>query len=98
MHQYLVNASFQLLPVVEDRHPYLWVDEAIAVIKKSGLRYEVGAFATVVEARYADVMDLFHAINEALLSLGCTEWILSFQLQARSNSDMTGEEKTAPHR
>jgi len=98
MHQYLVNASFQLLPVVEDRHPYLWVDEAIAVIKESGLRHEVGAFATVVEGSYDEVMNLFHAVNEKLLSLGCREWILNFQLQARSGSDMTAEEKTAPHR
>lgn len=35
MHGFIVNASIQLLPIVQDRHPYEWVDEAIDVIKKS---------------------------------------------------------------
>ena len=40
MHQYIVNAAIQILPVVEDRHPYEWVDEAIEIIQKSGIKYE----------------------------------------------------------
>lgn len=95
MHQYLVNASIQLLPIVEDRHPYDWVDEAIAVIQGSGLAYEIGPFATVVEGTYEEVMDLVHAINEALCQKQCREWITNVQIQIRSNGDITSDEKTS---
>lgn len=94
MHQYLVNASLQILPVVQDRHPYEWVDEAIAIIQQSGIKYEVGPFATVLEGTYDDVMKVLLAVNEYLYRRGCPEWISNIQLQVRSGGDITGEEKT----
>ncbi|MBI2283630.1 MAG: thiamine-binding protein [Bacteroidetes bacterium] len=94
MHSYLINASIQLLPVVQDRHPYEWVDEAIAIIRQSGIKHEVGPFATVLEGTYAEVMAVIHQVNEHLVARGCAEWITSLQIQIRSNGDMTGAEKT----
>ncbi|MDI3319639.1 thiamine-binding protein [Pinibacter soli] len=94
MHSYIINASIQILPVVQDRHPYEWVDEAIAVIQKSNVKYEVGAFSTVVEGKYSDVMQLINDINEYLYSRECNEWIASVQIQIRSKGDITGDEKT----
>lgn len=98
MHQYLVNASLQIVPIVEDRHPYEWVDEAISIIQQSGVTYEVGPFATVLEGTYQQVMDVIHSVNEYLLQRGCKEWISNIQLQLRSDSDVTGEEKTGKFR
>jgi len=98
MHQHLVNASLQVLPVVQDRHPYDWVDEAIEVIKASGIACEVGPFATVLEGSYEQVMGVFHAVNEHLQQRGCKEWILNFQFQARADGPITGDEKTEKHR
>jgi uncharacterized protein (TIGR00106 family) len=94
MHNYLVNASVQIVPIVLDKHPYEWVDEAIAIIQQSGLKYEVTPFATVLEGTYDEVMNLLHNINETLYKKGCAEWISSVQLQIRSQGDVTGEEKT----
>lgn len=94
MHNYIVNASIQILPVVQDRHPYEWVDEAIAVIQRSGIKYEVGPFSTVIEGRYDDVMTVIDDVNEYLYCKNCNEWICSAQIQVRSNGDITGEEKT----
>jgi len=94
MHNYIVNASIQIVPVVQDRHPYEWVDEAIAIIQQSGIKYEVGAFATVLEGSYAQVMEVIHQVNEYLYTKGCAEWISSLQIQIRSGGDITGEEKT----
>ncbi len=93
MHQYLVNASIQIVPVVQDKHPYEWVDEAIAVIQQSGIRHEVGPFTTILEGTYQEVMNVIHAVNEYLVTKGCNEWISSIQIQIRSNNDITGEEK-----
>ena len=37
MHVFIVNASLQILPIANDKHPYLWVDEAIAIIQPQEL-------------------------------------------------------------
>jgi uncharacterized protein YqgV (UPF0045/DUF77 family) len=97
MHNYLVNASIQLLPLAQDRHPYAWVDEAISIIEVSGLRYEVGAFTTVLEGTYDAVMQVIHDVQEHLYQKGCAEWIVQVQMQVRSSGDITGEEKTAKY-
>lgn len=94
MHQYIVNASLQILPIVMDKHPYLWVDEAIAVIRQSKIKYEVGAFSTTLEGKYTDVMEVLDAVNNYLQKNGCPEWIANIQIQIRSDSDITGDEKT----
>src|SRR6185369_1000614 len=94
MHQHIINASLQILPVVQDRHPYEWVDEAIAVIQRSSVKYEVGPFATVVEGTYSEVLTVINSINDHLQQSGCAEWILNAQIQIRANGDITGNEKT----
>jgi uncharacterized protein YqgV (UPF0045/DUF77 family) len=94
MHNYIINASIQILPIVQDRHPYEWVDEAIAIIQQSGVKHEIGPFTTVLEGKYVDVMKVIDAVNEHLYSKQCNEWISSVQIQIRSNGDITGDEKT----
>ena len=94
MHKNIVNASLQILPIVRDRHPYLWVDEAIAVIQSSGIKYEVGPFATVLEGTYEEVVAVIHQVNKYLQQKGCAEWIASIQIQIRSAGDITAGEKT----
>lgn len=80
---------------MQDRHPYDWVNEAIAVIRQSGIRHEVGPFATVVEGTYKEVMQVIDDVNEHLCQQGCPEWIASLQIQIRSGGPITGNEKTA---
>jgi len=84
MHNHTINASIQIVPVVTDKHPYEWVDEAIAVIQRSGINYEVTPFATVLEGTYDQVMNVIHAVNEYLYGRGCEEWISNLQIQIRS--------------
>jgi len=97
MHDYIINASIQIVPIVQDRHPYEWVDEAIDIIKTSGIKYDVGPFATVVEGKYDEVMNVINQINEHLQKTNCSEWITNVQIQIRSNEDITGDEKTLKH-
>ncbi len=94
MHSYTVNAALQILPIVQDKHPYEWVDEAILIIQQSGIKYEVGPFATTLEGSYLEVMKVINAVNEYLQKKGCAEWISNIQIQIRSNGNITGEEKT----
>ncbi|MCW3114400.1 MAG: thiamine-binding protein, partial [Segetibacter sp.] len=71
------------------------VDEAILVIVRSGIDCKVGPFATVVEGTYAEVMDVVNRVNEHLFSSGCDEWIASVQINMRSKSDITADEKVS---
>ena len=71
MHDYIINASIQIVPIVQDKHPYLWVDEAIAIIQQSGIKHKVGPFATELEGNYQEVMNVIHAVNEFLFAKGC---------------------------
>jgi uncharacterized protein (TIGR00106 family) len=98
MHQYTINASIQIVPIVLDKHPYQWVDEAIAIIQQSGIKYEVGPFATVLEGTYDEVMRVINQVNEFLYQKGCAEWISNLQIQIRSKGDITGNEKTEKFR
>lgn len=95
MHNYTINASIQILPVTQDKHPYEWVDEAILIIQQSGIKYKIGPFATVVEGTYEEVIKVVHNINEHLADRQCNEWITSVQLNIRSNSDITANEKVS---
>ncbi len=94
MHNYIINASIQIVPIVQDKHPYEWVDKAIAIIQQSGIKHDVGAFATVLEGNYKEVMKVIDDVNEYLYSKGCAEWISNVQIQIRSKGDITGDEKT----
>ena len=94
MHQFIVNAAIQILPVVQDRHPYEWVDEAIDVIRLSGIKYNVGPFATELEGTYEEVMKVINDVNEYLYSKHCNEWICHAQIQVRGGGDITADEKT----
>lgn len=98
MHNHIINASLQVIPVVQNKHPYEWVDEAIAVIQKSGVKYEVGPFATILEGTYPEVMSTIHQVNEYLNENECAEWILNIQIQVRSGCDITADEKTSKFR
>ena len=95
MHQYTINASIQIVPIVLDKHPYEWVDDAIVIIQNSGIKYEVTPFATILEGRYDEVMKVIHEVNEFLYQQGCAEWITNLQIQIRGAGNITGSEKTA---
>jgi uncharacterized protein YqgV (UPF0045/DUF77 family) len=95
MHNYLINASIQIIPITQDKHPYEWVDEAIALIQQSGIKFEVGPFATVLEGTYSEVTAVIHQVNDYLQQKNCAEWITNVQLQVRSQGDITAGEKTA---
>jgi uncharacterized protein (TIGR00106 family) len=94
MHSHIISASLQIVPIVSNEHPYEWVDQAITIIQQSGIEYQVGPFATVLEGTYDEVMKVINDVNEYLLKKNCPEWISNIQLQIRSEGDITAAEKT----
>lgn len=97
MHAHTICASIQILPLATELHPYQWVDEAIAVIKASGIQHQVNSFDTVLEGTYREVMQVIEQVNDQLCSQGCEEWITHLQIQIRSQQGVTAGEKTSPH-
>lgn len=93
MQPFLINASIQIVPIGNDKHPYLWVDEVISLIQQSGIIHEVGPFSTALQGTYEEVMQVIHNVQEYLQKNGCAEWLTNIQLQIRNNSDCTIEEK-----
>ena len=67
-------AEIQVAPsppgTAEDPHAH--VEAAIAVIKASGLRYEVGALGTTLEGEDDEVWTTIRAAHEAMLAAGAT--------------------------
>jgi uncharacterized protein YqgV (UPF0045/DUF77 family) len=94
MNNQITNASIQLIPIVQDRHPYDWVDEIIDLIAKSGLAYTVGPFGTAIEGTYGEIQALIETINQYLHDRNCTEWVLNLQWHIRAAGDVTVAEKT----
>ena len=98
MHQNIINAGLQLIPIHTELHPYDYVDAVIDIIEKSGLKFEVGPFNTSVEGTYRQVTSLVDEINEFLVEQKCHEWILNVQYQLRSGESVTASEKTEKFR
>lgn len=72
-----VIAELQVAPsppgTAEDPHAH--VEAAIAVIRASGLRHEVGALGTTLEGEAGEVWATLRAAHEAVLAAGATSGI-----------------------
>ena len=89
-----INISLQIIPKGKEDTRYALVDQAIAVIKASGLRYLVTPMETVIEGPYDTVMEVVKAAQEACLASGAEEVLTVVKLHIRNGKDVTFEEKT----
>lgn len=89
----IVNVAIQVLPQSETKKPYDLVDIAIDVIKKSGLKYRVCPFETVVEGPYDLIMKTVEDMQQRCFENGAGELLLYLKIQNRNNADVTIEEK-----
>lgn len=90
---HLVNLAIQVLPQSNSKTTYELVDVAIGLIQKSGLKYRVCPFETVVEGHYNEVMQLVKSIHEAVYDQGAEEMICNLKIQTRKNQDVFIEDK-----
>lgn len=92
-----INAAIQLLPLKTDRDKIAVIDDAIALIQKSGLKYEVCPFETAVEGEANDVYALIRKVQEQTLKNGCSELLVNIKIHAASR-DLALTEKTGKFR
>ncbi len=89
-----VNVAFQILPKSEKHDTYDLVDKVIEVIKKSGLKYRVCPFETVIEGKYGEIMQLITEAQQTCLQAGANEFLAYLKIQVNKNKDVTIEDKT----
>ena len=87
-----VNIELQVLPTSATVHPYLLVDKAIEVIEKSGLRYRVTPFETVMEGGYDEIMEVVKLAQEACYEAGAETMMTYIKIQS-SRKDVSIDDK-----
>lgn len=92
-----VNIAVQVLPKSETKEAYDLVDVAIGIIQKSGLKYRVCPFETVMEGPYDKIMYVIKEIQEACFNEGADELLVYIKIQNRKNSNVTIEDKMAKY-
>ena len=88
-----INVAVQVLPRSATKGTYELVDVAIELIQKSGLKYRVCPFETVIEGYYDEVMNLVKDIHEAVYAAGADEMITNMKIQTRYNQDVFIDDK-----
>ncbi len=88
-----INLAIQVLPRSSTNGTYELVDVAIELIQKSGLKYRVCPFETVIEGYYDEVMKLVKDIHEAVYAAGAEEMITNLKIQTRYNQDVFIDDK-----
>jgi uncharacterized protein YqgV (UPF0045/DUF77 family) len=88
-----VNLSLQIIPInTADAYPA--IDEAIYAVQRSGVKYEVQAFATLMEGPLPKLLQVVEDAKNAALSAGAEELVLNIQVHLKKDRDVALEEKT----
>ncbi len=73
----LINLAIQVLPTSKTREVYDMVDDAIAVIKDSGVKHVVCPFETVMEGNYDQLMEVVKKVHDHCLEQGADEVLIN---------------------
>lgn len=94
-----VNLAIQVLPLHKSKdEAYAIIDEAIACIKDSGLKYVVCPFETVIEGPYERVMELVNDIQDACNEAGAGSILINMKLQRDFNKDIAIDDKIGKYK
>ncbi len=88
-----VNLALQVLPRAKDKDTYQLVDKAIEVIQKSGVKYTVTPFETVMEGDYDTLMRIVKQAQQACYNAGAQEVMTYIKIQTSAEKDVTIDDK-----
>jgi uncharacterized protein (TIGR00106 family) len=88
-----VNVALQILPRSTTKETYSIVDEAIEIIKKSGIKYQVCPFETVLEGYYDEIMSLIKKIHQECYKSGTETMMTYIKIQTSADTDVTIDDK-----
>lgn len=88
-----INLAIQVIPKSTTVDMYALIDRAIEEIQKSGLKYLVCPFETVVEGEYDEVMQLVKQVQEVCIEAGADEVLVNLKIQRSAAKDLFYEDK-----
>ena len=88
-----INVAIQVLPEADGKVKYELVDKAIETIQKSGYRYQVCPFETVVECGFHEFPALLESIHAACGEAGTQRMITNMKLQVNFEKNVAIEDK-----
>ncbi|MDB5281783.1 MAG: hypothetical protein JWO06_858 [Bacteroidota bacterium] len=94
----IINASIQVIPLIATAGAFPMVDRAIELIQKSGLKYTVGAFETLIEGEYEKVQALLRAVEDFCYGQKEVQFLVYSKLHLCGGMDIYEESKTAKFR
>jgi len=68
----ICNVSLQVLPRVPETNLYHVVDQVIAYIESTGVKYEVGPMETTMEGELNDLLEIVKKAQEICVKEGAT--------------------------
>ena len=68
----LVNLSLQVIPNVKEEEIYYVVEQVIARIAESGLKYEVGPMETTMEGELEELLEIVKEAQEICIKHGAS--------------------------
>lgn len=93
----IVNIAIQVLPKIKTGNVYAVVDRAIGAIQRSGVKYQVCPFETVMEGPYEKLIAVIEEAQQACFEAGAEEVLVNLKIQRRPDRDVTILEKTAKY-
>ena len=92
-----INLALQVLPRAKDKDTYDLVDEAIRIIKESGVKYRVCPFETVMEGDFDELMEIVKKVHEACYAAGAENMLAYVKIQSNANVPVLIEDKMAKY-
>ncbi|WP_339060588.1 thiamine-binding protein [Tepidibacillus marianensis] len=92
-----INLSFQVIPKVPDARTYEVVDLAIEVVKKSGVKYEVGPMETTMEGELNQLLEIVKEAQQVCIDAGAERVMTMIKIDYHPKG-VTMEEKIGKYR
>jgi uncharacterized protein (TIGR00106 family) len=93
MKQQKINLALQVLPQSDGCHPYAIVDAAIEVIQRSGLKYKVCPFETVIEGTLEEALKVVEEVHEVCYKAGAIRLMTYIKIQSTKDQDVFIDDK-----
>ncbi len=93
-----INVAIQVLPEAGGKIKYDLVDAAIEAIRRTGFKYQVCPFETVVECTYEELPKVLESIHESCKSAGTEKMLTNLKIQVDFAQGVTIEDKMEKYR
>lgn len=94
----IINAAIQVVPLTPITQAFAVVDEAIAIIQRSGISYTVGPLDTVLEGEYEAVNEVIKQLHDFCNSQPEIQFLIYTKMHLCGGKNILAEDKTAKFR